>query len=183
MADILSENTISVIKQLLSERRKYRDFKAMEHCTAGDRHCRGIEDFVERIQRKGDVDYDSKYGSRDKGKVIKIFSDALTGKEDGEYETWDGYFGTSGFQVRGPIDKNPALNKLLALLIRRGVRRAKENDPNRGSWNEDEPGSKTGQFVDLSKDQYELYVWLRNKMGHTANLSKHRWDTNDGNDY
>jgi len=152
-------------------------------CTAG-KHCEGIMDWVERMGATGYYEGGKKMAViTDKAAAIKEYSDAIA-PPDG-VESWDSYFGTSPFSVKGYSDielKRPGspLDKLLVVLIRRGVRKAQKLDPNRGSWNDDDPRSKVGTFVKLSKSDYELYLFLRNFMGHTPNMNKFGKANNPG---
>ena len=69
---------------------------------------------------------------------------------------------------------------MLVVLIRRGVKKAQEKDPNRGAWADDDPKSKVGTFVELGRSDYDLYLWLRNFLGHTPNMNKFGKANNPG---
>ena len=166
-----------------SVKRKYKDHVAMQSCNAG-KHCNGIEDWVERMGATGYYEGGKKIANiSDKASAIKQYSDAIA-PPDG-VESWDSYFGTSPFSVKGYSDmelKKPGspLDKLLVVLIRRGVRKAQKSDPNRGAWNDDDPKSKVGTFVELEKSDYDLYLFLRNFLGHTPNMNKFGKANNPG---
>ena len=137
-----------------SVKRKYEDHVAMKSCNAG-KHCNGIEDWVERMGATGYYEGGKKIADiSNKAATIKQYSDAIA-PPDG-IESWDSYFGTDPFSVKNYSDmelKQPGspLDKLLVVLIRRGVRKAQKSDPNRGTWNDDDPKSKVGAFVDARK--------------------------------
>ena len=152
-------------------------------CTAG-KHCEGIMDWVDRLTATGYYEGEKPMVSgNNKARLVKQYSDAIA-SPSGEI-SWDDYYGTRPFSVRGY--KNNDLKKagspldlLLTILMRRGVRRAQEKDPNRGSWADDDPSSKRGSFVDLERSDNELYLFLRNLLGHTPNMNKFGKGNNPG---